>query len=222
VGIIADFQPLKIMPLVDTLKNSPIGSLVRRWKVRRFGGSSRYWETRYAKGGNSGPGSYGDLALFKADVLNRLVAENGIDSVVELGCGDGHQLSLAAYPRYVGVDVSPTALKMCREAFAGDASKRFAETPERAEMAISLDVILHLVEDDVFDAYMRDLFQSATRLVVIFSEDVGDQRPWSHVRYRDWRTWVATNIPAWREVRMITNPHKGSESVADFFIYEPQ
>jgi len=32
--------------------------------------SNKYWEERYAKGGNSGKGSYGKSAIFKADVIN--------------------------------------------------------------------------------------------------------------------------------------------------------
>jgi hypothetical protein len=35
----------------------------------------------------------------------------------------------------------------------------------RAELGLSLEVIFHLVEDDVFDVYMRHLFASATRFV---------------------------------------------------------
>ena len=44
----------------------------------------------------------GELAKFKARVMNDFVRENGIRSVIELGCGDGMQLALADYPRYLG------------------------------------------------------------------------------------------------------------------------
>ena len=53
-----------------------------------------YWENRYKNNGNSGAGSYGRLAEFKADVINNFIAENKITSVIEFGCGDGNQLSL--------------------------------------------------------------------------------------------------------------------------------
>ncbi len=56
-----------------------------------FPGSQDYWVKRYAKGGNSGPGSYSELAKFKASVLNAFVREHGIQSVIEFGCGDGNQ-----------------------------------------------------------------------------------------------------------------------------------
>jgi hypothetical protein len=83
------------------LRNAPIigpcWALIREGR-HRFKGSSNYWNRRYKDGGNSGPGSYDRLAEFKADFLNRFVGENRITSVVEYGCGDGAQLSLARYP----------------------------------------------------------------------------------------------------------------------------
>ena len=63
-------------------------------------------------------GSYGHAAQAKTDFLNAFIGQNAIQSVVEFGCGDGNQLSSAEYPRYVGLDVSKTAIGMCRRRFA--------------------------------------------------------------------------------------------------------
>ncbi len=68
-----------------------------------FPGSDKYWEQRYAVGGNSGVGSYGKFANFKAEVINKFVREHKIKSVIEFGCGDGNQLKLANYPSYYTV-----------------------------------------------------------------------------------------------------------------------
>src|SRR5688572_13218080 len=100
------------------------------WRFRhvldaRFPGSSPYWNKRYEGGGTSGAGSYGRLASFKADFLNNFVQEHDVGSVIEFGCGDGAQLGLAAYPKYIGLDVSPTAIKLCVSRFAGDSTKSF-------------------------------------------------------------------------------------------------
>ena len=82
-------------------------SLVDRLAGRRpFPGSAPYWEQSYRKGGNSGAGSYGRLARFKADYLNGFIAQRRFQSILEFGCSDGAQLQLSAYPSYVGVDVS--------------------------------------------------------------------------------------------------------------------
>jgi hypothetical protein len=75
-----------------------------------FQDSTRYWERNYARGGTSGEGSYGALGQAKAEFLNGFVRDQGVRSVVEFGCGDGNQLSLASYARYVCLDVSRTAL----------------------------------------------------------------------------------------------------------------
>jgi len=46
--------------------------------------SSDYWEKRYSLGKNSGVGSYGELAVYKADIINSFIEHQEIDSVIEL------------------------------------------------------------------------------------------------------------------------------------------
>ena len=84
-----------------------------------FRGSARYWERNYAEGGTSGAGSYDALALGKAAFLNEFVRIHEIGSVIDFGCGDGNQLSLADYPAYIGLDVSRTAIRVVRTAVRG-------------------------------------------------------------------------------------------------------
>ena len=87
-----------------------VGGALSARRNRHFEGSQEYWERRYAGGGTSGAGSAGRLAAFKAQFLNDFVRAHDVTSVVEFGCGDGNQLALAAYPRYLGLDVSPASL----------------------------------------------------------------------------------------------------------------
>jgi hypothetical protein len=214
-----------------------IARQVRSWTAavrgRRaaFPGSASYWEGRYSAGGNSGPGSYSRLAEFKAEVLNAFVRDHSVRSVIEFGCGDGNQLGLAQYPMYLGLDVSETAVLTCRRRFASDPGKRFrlvAEySGEKAEAALSLDVIYHLVEDEVFEAYLRSLFGAATRYVIIYSSDTDWNQPGQakHVRHRHFSGWIDANIPCWKLVQQIPNryPFDGdwrTTSFASFFIYE--
>ncbi len=149
------------------------GFLWRQPPSPAFNNSTDYWEQRYHTGGNSGRGSYGALASFKAKVLNDFVANNKVDSIIEFGCGDGNQLTLAKYPAYIGFDVSPTAIEQCRKLFATDSTKHFglAETyaGESADLTASLDVIYHLVEDRLFNDYMNRLFDAAKRFVVVYA-----------------------------------------------------
>ncbi|HWR97025.1 MAG TPA: class I SAM-dependent methyltransferase [Candidatus Methanoperedens sp.] len=205
----------------------------RRWvqPPKPFPGSRNYWTDRYAAGGNSGDGSYNQLAEFKAETLNHFVQSRTIQSVIEFGCGDGNQLALARYPTYLGFDVSATAVSLCRDAFGGDPTKRFELLDdyrgESAELALSLDVVYHLVEDDVYEEYMGRLFDSAQRYVIIYSSDI-DENPASqspHVRHRKFTQWVEEQRPAWRLLVRIPNrypldPATGRGSFADFSIYE--
>jgi hypothetical protein len=195
-----------------------------------FRTSPDYWETRYAVGGNSGVGSYGKFSKFKAEVLNRFVEERAIQSVMEFGCGDGNQLGLAVYPRYSGYDVSKVAVETCRLRFANDSTKSFGLLDEykgeQAELVLSLDVIYHLVEDDVFDRYMRSLFDAATHYVIIYSSNTDDNGGYdgSHVRHRMFTRWLPDNRPSWTLIQHIPNryPYQGDYtqgSFADFYVY---
>lgn len=196
-----------------------------------FPGSRSYWERRYASGGNSGAGSYGELARFKARVLNEVVTELGLLDAIEWGCGDGHQLTLLRIASCTGVDVSESALARCRERFVDDASRRFmpvvAAAGLRADLSMSLDVLYHLVEDEVFDAYMRRLFESARRLVVVYSSNHDSTDTGApHVRHRRFTDWVDRHATGWRLWRHLPNPYPWGDDVragsfADFYLFRP-
>jgi len=215
------------------VKNIPvIGPMAVRFHLP-FKNSSDYWERRYAKGGNSGIGSYGRLAKFKAEFLNDFVEKNKIHSVLEFGCGDGSQLKLAQYPSYTGVDVSSKAIDICRALFATDLSKRFFHTDAldlaaTADLALSLDVVYHLVEDSVFENYMCRLFDSARRFVILYSSNFDDPVSVEHVRHRCFTSWVEQNRPRWYVASMMSNiyPYRadspGDTSAADFYVFAPR
>jgi SAM-dependent methyltransferase len=193
-----------------------------------YSDSARFWEANYTRGRTSGSGSYGQLAHGKGHFLNDLVREHQVSTVIEFGCGDGNQLSLAEYPSYVGLDVSRTAIRLCQRRFAGDATKSFflydggCFTDHggifTADLALSLDVVYHLTEDKVFSAYMRHLFAAGQRLVVIYSTnaEIGGTAP--HVRHRQFTGWVEENIAGWQLSGVTAGP--GTERArADFFVY---
>jgi|SRR5688572_289155 SAM-dependent methyltransferase len=202
--------------------------LGQAWLATRRRGSLDYWESRYRLGMTSGSGSTGELAKFKARVLNDFVRENGVRTVIELGCGDGMQLALADYPRYLGVDVSRTAIDLCRQRFASDATKSFLwqGCPDRdahaalpsADLALSLDVIYHLLEDEVYRRYMGGLFGAAERYVIIYSSNCEDVVSAAHVRHRMFLRDVEADFPEFRLQRKIANILP-SRSFADFYVF---
>jgi SAM-dependent methyltransferase len=208
-----------------------LGPITRRSSAKFFPGSREYWEQRYETGDDSGLGSYGQLAAFKAEVINDFVKRKHIQSVLEFGCGDGNQLSLAQYPSYIGLDVAPKAIEMCVERFEKDPTKSFFLYSSQhfkdrsgilsADLTMSLDVIFHLVEDDIFQAYMRHLFAAATKYVIVYASDDERPDPGAHVRHRQFTSWIETNLPEWQLIDQIQNPHQDlAAAVADFYIYE--
>jgi SAM-dependent methyltransferase len=214
-------RTLAALPVVGAVLRSPA----------RFRTSSSYWAKRYEHGNNSGAGSYGRLALFKADIINRFVRDNGVIELVEFGSGDGAQLGLADYPRYVGIDVSPRAVALCRQKFSQDSTKAFfglesgvADTI-RADMAMSLDVIYHLVEDEVYEVYMQRLVRSAGRFICVYSSNVGLPGHVAHVRHRCFSDWFAENAPEWSVTKYVRNAfpydiqNPDQTSWADFYFF---
>jgi len=192
--------------------------------------SERYWEGRYRRGGDSGAGSYGRLREFKAEVLNRFVSEHRVEYVIEFGCGDGSQLSCAEYPLYAGYDVSSVAVDMCRKKFETDATKTFDLMADydgrKADLCLSLDVIFHLVEDGVFESYMKTLFGASNRHVIIYSSNTAGNNMTEarHVRHRKITDWIEDNIKHFKLVDVVENkyPYDGNyekTSFSNFYFY---
>lgn len=195
--------------------------------------ATRYWERRYAAGGTSGEGSYGRLADFKAKVINDFVVEHDIRSAIEFGCGDGNQLSLLRVPRYIGLDISASAIRRCISRFTDDNTRSFflfdaGSFQDRAgifaaELVMSLDVIYHLVSDEEFEAYMSHVCAATIRYLVLYTTDV-DSEEMGHQRHRAVSRWMQRHSD-FTPVSRIENPYAGSEdgqerSDAAFLVYQ--
>lgn len=192
--------------------------------------SKEYWEKRYASGGNSGAGSYGRLALFKGAFLNSFISANEIYSVLEFGCGDGNQLQYYHPKKYLGFDVSQAAVDVCRKKYAHEENYAFcspADNPEfvRHDLVLSLDVIFHLVENEVFSSYIDRLFDCSKRYVVIYSSNFDGIWPNAHVRHRKVSEFIENNITGWRLCAIIPNafPYSSDDvnntSFCEFLVY---
>lgn len=222
-------QLIKKTPVIRTLARSVMRLMAANQQDKFASGD--YWEQRYKTKGNSGSGSYNRLAYYKAKRLNAFVAEHDIKSVIEFGSGDGAQLKLAEYPSYTGVDISETAIKLTRTEFANDDTKRFLHSSEmhegvRAELSLSLDVIYHLIEQQVFENYLQDLFNAATRYCIVYSSDTNELSDAVHVKHRKFTDWVAKNRPDFKLNAVEKNPYPwdvadpDNTSFADFFFFE--
>lgn len=196
-----------------------------------FKGSEEYWIERYNNGRNSGSGSYGKFAEFKAEVLNNFVQNREIKSVIEFGCGDGNQLKYSNYRNYLGFDVSFDAISRCQKLFSHDKKMVFKlmkeYSGEKSDLSISLDVIYHLVEKKSFEEYMYTLFGAAERYVIIYSSDsdknYGVAQP--HIKRRKITKWIDQNIKGWKLIDRIPNRYEWNgdwknSSVSIFIIYK--
>lgn len=227
---------LMLRSMMKRMKQVPVFGRFLQWADRkiavvRFPGSTTYWERRYTGGGSSGSGSYGQLAEFKARVINDFVSTHDVRYVIEFGCGDGNQLQMMRYPRYLGLDVSEHAVQRCRQAFATDPTKTFLllqdhRDAETCDLALSLDVIFHLVEEHVYEKHMNSLFNASDRFVIIYSsnDDDGQHRVGAHEKHRQFTAWVGANQPHWKMIEHIPNPfpydmETKSGSRSDFFVY---
>jgi len=193
----------------------------------KFKNSKQYWNDRYNSNGNSGAGSYGNLAKFKSEILNNFVIENNIESVIEFGCGDGNQLSLANYPSYVGYDISTKSISICKEIFKDDRTKNFYHIDEynnqMYELSLSLDVLYHLIEDDTYNNYIQNLFTSSKKFVIIYSSnDETITSKSSHVRHRKFVNDIPSNFECIKIIKNLypyNSDYEKTTSFSDFYIF---
>ncbi len=218
---------IKRIPFISKRWNN----LKRKLKINdSFTNSEEYWIKRYASGGTSGDGSYNRLAEFKSQVINDYIEKNKIQTIIELGCGDGNQLQYFKIQNYIGFDISPEAIERCRKKYRNDSSKEFYLIEElndqKADATLSLDVLYHLIEDDVYDLYLQKLFDASKKYVIIYSSNFEDSDSFSsHVKSRKFSDWIQENRPDFKLKDHIPNkyPYKPGDkntSISDFYFYE--
>ena len=120
---------------------------------------------------------------------------------------------------------------MCAQLFKNDKTKSFyIYDPEtfidkksffKADLTLSLDVIYHLVEDQIYEDYMYQLFTAAKKYVIIYSSDTDQNPPLKlpHYKNRYFTKWLQKNIPNWKLIKVLKNKYP-KESDCRFFIYE--
>lgn len=220
---------IKAIPLIGSLAISIRNKILPSY---RFTNSQDYWINRYKNGGNSGAGSYNNLAEFKAAIINEFVSRRKVKTVIELGCGDGNQLEYFNFPSYIGFDVSDLILNKCRLKFNQDGNKQFLLMNEisdqTGDLLLSLDVIYHLIEDKVYHNYMNHLFNLSNKFVIIYAiDEKDDSRNYApHVKPRKFTDWIYKNKEEFKLIKHIPNKYpfaknrEKTTSFSDFYIYE--
>ena len=154
---------------------------------------------------------------------------------MELGCGDGQNASLLDFDRYIGLDISEVALRRARSACADkenfgfhaitgegvdEALKRLIYEENRGappDLALSMDVILHLIEDDVYHRYLKDLASLGAKYLLVYSSNHDGARTATpentppHVLHRVYVPDFLRINPSWTVARQFPNPEYGDE-----------
>lgn len=200
-------------------------------KKEKTSSSKQYWIERYNKGGGPSGGSEGELAKFKADFINDFVRENDIKTMFDLGCGDGNQAMLFDVKYYFGFEISPIAISKCRKKcccrdmwfYTLDEIQTLCVRPQ---LTISMEVIVHLFEEMVFEDHMNLLFNLTTDYVIIYApnDDInpkGDGR----IKHRIFTEWVKAHKKEFSLRQVIKNiypwnPEKRTGSTSDFYIFK--
>lgn len=224
-------RKIKSLPLVGSLVNRIHNNYLLKRRRKNFKSSTQFWTEKYVSGGHSGFGSYNKLAEFKADVINEFIQRNDFSTYVEFGSGDGNQIKLINYPNYVGYDISEVAVEMCLKNFKDQDNLDFKLMSdygsEKFDVSISLDVIFHLVEDEVYQSYLKTLFGAAKNAVIIYSSNNEENADnyYPQVRHRKFTADVEAMFPEFFLETHIPNkyPYEGNSltgSFADFYIYK--
>jgi hypothetical protein len=105
-----------------------------------------YWNNRYAAGGDSGYGSYGEQLQKKLNCLRGL----DIHSVVEVGCGDfnfgKHLMELYPYATYTGYDISNVIIEKNKRDYPQHSFTSVPKLPQ-ADLVVCVDVLFHILDD---------------------------------------------------------------------------
>jgi SAM-dependent methyltransferase len=189
---------------------------------------TEYWDGRYQQGWTPVPEKV-PLQEYKATYINNFIAFRRLKSVLDLGCGEGTQSHLMVCDRYIGADVSPTAIKKARKA---NLDKEFLVLPTdlpSVDITISLDVIYHLVYNDDYQEYMNTLFDRAEQYVIMYTSDPnkGWPQPPTHIRHRNVVQWALDNTTGFELYAYEKNPfpyfvgaNENTTSWSDFYVYK--
>jgi SAM-dependent methyltransferase len=192
-----------------------------------------YWHKIYLNGETSGPGSYGELAEFKAEVINEFLEIHEISSVIEFGCGDGNQLSMIQYPKYLGLDVAKSSIDLCFDLFKNDPNKSFLWYQPgyllnpalflKADLVVCLDVLYHIIDDEDFENTLKHIFSCASKHVILYTTiDVHDKETYayfkgSHGKHRDTMHYLSM-FPDFKVEKTIPQKHPDLSSASFIFL----
>ncbi len=148
-----------------------VGSLLRRFRIVRLDDSThpkQYFDRIYrynfwgGKSSRSGTGSEGEFARQKIAILDEIIKEHQVSSILDLGCGDFFWMQeiAGAVDRYHGVDIVESVIEANKRQFENEQvsfSCLDLSDPEQQKMlpvrevdlVTCLDVFGHMLNQEV-------------------------------------------------------------------------
>ena len=185
--------------------------------------TEQIWNNRYQNGGNSGSGSYNELYIFKRDIINDIINKNSIKSIIDFGCGDGNQIKEINAKNYIGIDIAKASIDICKMKYNNDSTKKFYTYNEidtmnlQSDLTMSLDVLYHILEEECYVTYLKNLF-SSSNYVLIYSNNYNGHID-DHMHTRKFTNDVENMFPNW-DLHEKINQIYPKKSSADFYLYK--
>lgn len=182
---------------------------------------AEYWDHRYRHGGNSGLGSHDiNYINFKKNYINNVIKNYSVETVVELGCGDGNQLSyFEGYTNYTGYDISNTIILKCKNMFINDTNKSFTNNINDIlnnvfDLSISLDVTYHLISDEMFITYMNNLFKLSDLVCLYTTNTEKNESDVRHIKHRKIDVYIENTFKNFKLIDTLN-----FNNLVGFFLY---
>ena len=159
-----------------------MGNRLARFLKRRTFDNRKFWNERYRTNPEmgSGPGSRGEFMSLKADLIRSAIASCGVESVLDVGCGDLASLNGIDLSRYTGIDISDVIVERNRQAYPQweflCADMTGSYVPPDADLVLCLDVLIHQRTRQRYDAILSKSLAAANKMALVSgfsSEDRG-------------------------------------------------
>lgn len=129
------------------------------------------WDKRYARGDDSGYGSYGPQLVAKLTFISEMVKD--IHSIVDVGCGDfnfGRNL-MGFYPgvSYLGLDISEVIINRNKLRYPryNFQLMEVGDDIPAGELVLCMDVLFHLTEEDKIEIVLERLDNAWKKYLVL-------------------------------------------------------
>jgi 2-polyprenyl-3-methyl-5-hydroxy-6-metoxy-1,4-benzoquinol methylase len=150
----------------------------------------KYWDNRY-KGRPAGSGfsSHDPFWVkFKTETVNKFIVDNGVSTVLDMGCGDGNILDkFNGYENYCGIDVSDVTISNVAKKYKRSNREFFTydNIPDKKfDLVLSLDVLYHIVNISDFNNYLDIAADKCNQYFVVLSTNKVEPCP-RHIEHRE-------------------------------------